>query len=604
MTGHAPAAPASAGAGRSGRAGGGGQGPRRLGIISLLLAGGLLWWGGADEAAPATPRVRTRLPRPVGVFAMREPVDLELLAVDRQGQLVADLQVEVDGRTARTDREGAARFSLPAETRSVVPRVRAPWLLAEPARLELGGQRQVRAILVVAPSCPGPVRLRDEQGEPVAGALVWARLEGGEGDAGLTDDEGQVHLPGRPCGAVQVGYNSDAAGKESVAVAIQGGEPVRLQLRPLRRAELRLIGPDGGPGEAEVHASSRSEVVELAPGLYALDHRRPTMGLWVDAPGAGRQRLRVPLDGRVHEVHLSPARALRVELVGEPDGRAFTVSCGEAACAAAGPSDFECRCGASEAAWVRVRDDQAGAWTQAVPAEAVRVQVDVGPLARVRGRWTGALPCVVELSDWTRSLVRHACEADGGFEVEVPPGATTLSVRHGVEQQTQRALVLKGGERRDLGELGPSTVDLRLVVDSAMPLQTALLHASPGGRHTLSADLSVVLRGLPPPPGEVTVQLAHADWGAFRATLPYLVGQDELWWSVEPWQAQDAAPGWARDPEQVDGAWWGAGQAGSVGPGSGEDSGLEDSGLEDSGGVDSGGGDSDGEPGTTADTGV
>lgn len=486
-------------------------GARRLVGLGLLLALGLLWWAGTEEVVPVTAREAAPPPRPRGVFAKWEPVELELLAIDRQGQPVAGLQVEVEGQLARTDRGGAARFTLPAQTRSVHPTVQAPWLLVERARLELGGQREVRAFLVVAPSCPGPILLVDEEGRPVGGVLVWAGLEGGQGDHGETDVEGQVFLSDRPCGAVLAGYNSDAAGKESVVVDVQGGEAVRLQVRPWRRAELLLIGPDGGPGQAEVHADSRSEVVELAPGRYALAHRRPTMGLWVDAPGAGRQRVRVPLDGGVHEVRLAPARALRVELVGEADGRDFTVSCGGAACAAEGTTTFDCLCGATEAGSVRVQDDQGGRWTQAVDSDASQVRVDIGPLARLRGQWTGDLPCVVELSDWTRSLLRQACGAEGAFEVEVQPGAVSLSVRHGIDQRGQRALVLAGGERRDLGEVAPSTVDLRLVLDTSMPLSSARLHASPGGPHALPADLSVELRGLPAPPGQVTVHLGHPD---------------------------------------------------------------------------------------------
>lgn len=453
---------------------------RRVFGLAFLAATALLawwWWPHTSPAlvgepassrGPAAPRAeRVRASSTVPVL---------LWLVDEEGAPVAGVPVQAGHEVRTSDAAGLAAFELePGEAAVVVDAV--GWVRA--AGTVKVTPPLVERRLMLSRRCDGPVRLVYDDGEPLAaGQAVWVA-----GVALSTDDRGRVLPPWRMCGRLDLVVQGPP--QVPVSTVVHGPGEVVARVPSDRVVELRTVDERGHPVDAWPWVLGDDDDEPTCPATFT-DVARPEVGVLVFtgparfdtvalvARGYQEREVTLPAAGGTWRVTLLPARALRVQVLGDVAERPTGLWCQHTLCEpepdASPPVQWLCPCPPGE---VRLHD-LARDFAR-VPGDVAQWVLDLrGGPAAVAGRWSGDPTAVlVEVVAQDRH-VRPA--PDGTFLLaELPAGTQVVRVRDARSVLWSRRLELRPGETLDLGQIGVDDGAFYGRLLTSVPLQGAVL---------------------------------------------------------------------------------------------------------------------------------
>lgn len=273
------------------------------GIDGALLLGGLAAEAELQVQAEApwllSPQEPARiLPSEAAPIYLDRTPGQVWLRVQAAGQPVTDAAVRLLGPEARPalqlDPQGEARFTLPPGDWVVVVASPGQGLQERHLRLE-EEDRGLTEVLIelrdAADTASLRVEVRDPDGRPVEGALLWM----GEDELGRTSSGGVLRVEGLPRGSATLRLQAEGArpGEPLAIELVEGDNELVLPLRWLAgRVRVIARGPDGPLPEAQVRflGAQPGPTLSLGPD-GRLDTELPP-GDWtavVSAPALGVQ---------------------------------------------------------------------------------------------------------------------------------------------------------------------------------------------------------------------------------------------------------------------------------------------------------------------------
>ncbi len=534
----------------------------RLLVVAVLVAGigVLLWWLGLP--APEGPAVAQPL---AGADAPAEPPPTRLDALGRLVEsvvtqtstvtwLVQDLErqpitgVEIElwsGHRGVSDDDGRIVMdSVPYGNGSYQPTVHGPWLVMEGSSDGwIDGVAQTR-LLVLSPTCPGLVRLRDEDGEPVADATLYLNTHRGpwgrpgmQQDSLRTDRRGEAHAEYRPCGTITATVSHEPSGYLPwLEVEVRGQEPLDLTLPAMSDVILAVVGADGALVDASIDSNKAYGVERIGVGLFIIEGRRAWATVTATAPGYPNQTHRVLLDGGEHSLTLAGGREVAVTVLCD-ERCPEELQCSRNPCEAEDDELWRCVCQQGGASLINPN----GRYLGEIPAGAAAHTVDLRTDVTVRGRWTGTLPCHVAAEHGPH--MGAPCKPDGRFEIEdVRPGPNTITVRHGLEEVGSTQVELVSGETVDVGSIDPSSWTIDGVIAADFPHEAALLFSSPTADVDLELDGGFVLRGVPAEADSLALRLWVPARGMFEETFAVPASGSLPTWHITQADIADTEP--------------------------------------------------------------
>ncbi|MEC7946937.1 MAG: hypothetical protein VX265_05170 [Myxococcota bacterium] len=450
-----------------------------MGLSTLL--GGTVWFVLDDRGLAPPPRaaaehvervVRTHAPEPSGNTTETGPAKLRLHVVTAAGTPVRGMALALDPQTGApprrvtTDPTGMAAIdALPAGQRWVL-RSEPAWLVQTPYSVRTTVEDAVQTV-IVARTCAGPVRIRDQDGSPFVGRIRG--MGGLHGQWEDLDETGTVHLARRPCGRIRVRVIDPRDQPERRTMwfdgEVSGHELVEFQIGPIRDAVVQLVDEEGAPTDATIRGATR-----LGIGRFRVEGRRDTFRFSVTQMERITQSFTVPLDGGIHERVVPRPRTVTVTLLCDacPD-RLF---CGTSihaygTCTGTSP-DFTCTCPATESILASVSATALGSDRQGphplavVEPAATHKTVEVrGGRAALEATWSGRVPCTAALAfrDVPTPMTAD-CGLDGTvFASDLFPGTWALTISDGFGVQAERVVRLESHETLDLGEIAAERPD-------------------------------------------------------------------------------------------------------------------------------------------------
>jgi len=561
-----------------------------LGAALLLLSWGL--WPAPVPLSTVVPQAKDQAARPNHFSrltrslraALTRTTRVHFLVRDEQGEALGGIRLSMDQHPGGvTDVRGLLTLDGVPWGNGSGPKVEGPWeVLAGTTAHWIQGAEQ-RRLLILRRVCPGVVRLQDDQGRPVVGALVNTirtfdvLRSGGMQKYQRSDSAGEVTLPYRPCGTAHLDIEHEENGHIPwLSGEVVDGEPLVLTLPSVRHGVLAVVDEDEAPVDADVQCNTGLSVERLGTGLFLVRSRRPWQPVTIHAAGYPSQSARLRLDGSEQQVTLQTGRNVELTVLCDDDCPE-ELKCGSEPCQDAGCDRFSCWCPVGESELFR---SDKGWKLDTIPAAVEEFTLDLREDAAVTGRWTGSLPCDVHIEN--DLYFAEGCLPDGRFRYErLRPGSHTITVRHGLSEQGAVQVDLKAGQLLDVGEIGPSDLIVDGVIDADFPLLGAILRTSPYARVELESDGGFLLHGLPPDTERIALDLYEPFYGRFRE--PFLIPADGSLptWYINQLEAVDTTP---LDPD-FETEWGDTGDSGA--PSYGErDSGLlpwDDSGWRDSG---------------------
>ncbi len=255
---------------------------------------------------------------------------------------------------------------------------------------------------------------------------------------------------------------------------MSGPGPMQVVVPKLRYAELLLVDSSGQRVQdpsAQSHAEPGTGWEQLGRGWARIWGYEPSQRVAFRSPGGSLRWARVPLDGGLHVVELSPPRQVHVEFVGPPGLR--YVECvsehapASRACLVPGP----CICPDRGAVLRPAREREILA---RLDDDAERITLDWSAgLASVRGRWGGTEYFDVSVDQGARIAQRSKrIRID-----DLYPGEHRIQIGDGNDLLWEGWVTLAPGEQLDLGNLSPDRGFIEGRVHTSADLSTSDLLA-------------------------------------------------------------------------------------------------------------------------------
>lgn len=470
---------------------------------------------------------------------------VSLDVIDPSGDPVEGVAVSLNGAEGTTDRQGQLTLR-GVQAGIAVTEVSPPWLIRSRSTSHPVYGAAQRRLLIVERACPGALQLREEDGTPVEGGRVFRWHTAQISTAGsavplISDSTGEVYLPQRPCGAVQISVRlPDGETLPDLSVFVDADAPATLVIPATRRGTLLVVDAHGALLPTEAHAPPSVTIEPDGIGRFHLSARRAMQPLTVSPEGYPEQLVRVPLTGGVFEYTVDIPRAVDVTVRCDGDCPE-ALTCAMAPCEALGADRHRCRC-PDEEALLAAYGEPIGT----VYPEEDAVEVDLRASATLRGQWIGDLPCEVFVRYERGSITSEPCGADGGFQVEgLRPGWVTVSIQ-GRAEQAAHSLELLAGDTLDMGQLWPDSVTASGYIDADFPMQGARLESFPHGAVVLEPEGTFQIAGLPRQTRSVTLHLESPVYGSFRSSFVFTAGEEIVW--PLSWRPEESLLGDSGDP--------------------------------------------------------
>lgn len=399
---------------------------------------------------------------------------------------------------------------------------------------------QAGPLLVLTRTCPGVVRVIDEQGlgmSKVAVAL-WA---GALADEVVTGPLGEAVANSRPCsGWAFIQPHQDEPSTATGGFQVGAGEELLLVAPRLRTALVRMVDGAGVVVAGTIAGQFTQE--RRADGVVAITARAATMEAVATVDGFVPTTAQVAADGVIHDIVMLPGRLVTLHATCDPTGCPVPLLCDDTACTG-DTATFTCRCQDTDrGSDLSSPSSRIHGSIAQVPPFVREADVDLrDAFGYVTGRWKGSAPCVgaARSTGTSGAFTQYpfTCDEHGVFYS--PPmlaeGDWRVTIRGPDDERANVTTHLTHAQHRDLGDVFPDDAEVFGAVYADFPLVGATLDVGTFQGVDLPMDGEFAL---PIPPGSTHVHLVlwSPIYGRYDRDFPV---NEPVLWSV---QWQEGAP--------------------------------------------------------------